>query len=81
MEMTAYLELVRAAVLSCELPNHLHPFSERILDLFQNGLVSAETFRIYFHMCNSTYYTFTECILDAIESATVISSTTTEWQF
>ena len=81
MEMTAYLELVRAAVLSCELPNNLHPFSERLLDLFQNGLVSEDTFRIYFHMPNSTYYTFTECILNSIQSAAVVSSPTTEWQF
>lgn len=81
MEMTAYLELVRAAVLSCELPNNLHPYSERVLDLFQNGLVSEGTFRFYFHMWNSTYYTFTECILDTIESATVIPSPITERQF
>ena len=77
MEMTAYLELVRAAVLSCELPNNLHPFSERVLDMFQNGLVSEGTFRFYFHMWNSTYYTFTECVLDSIESATVTLPPTT----
>ena len=81
MEMTLYLELVRAAVLSCELPNNLHPLSERVLDLFQNGLVSEHTFRFYFHMWDSTYYSFTECILDSVETATAISSPTAESQF
>jgi hypothetical protein len=45
------------------LPDHMHWFSQAILDYYVSGTISTGEFMRWFHMPNSDYLAASECIV------------------
>lgn len=48
-------------------PDHLHWFSQMILDYYLSGTISTQEFMRWFHMPNSDYLTVSECIVGRLD--------------
>lgn len=53
-------------IASC-MPDHLHWFSQQILDYYVGGRISTGEFLRWFHMPNSDYLTSSECIVQLLD--------------
>ena len=51
------------------LPPRLHWFSRQVYDLYRSGEMNTAEFRRWFHMPNSDYLAYTECIVEAVAAA------------
>lgn len=55
-----------AEIADC-MPDHLHWFSQQILDYYLNGRISTGEFLRWFHMPNSDYLRPGECIAHLLD--------------
>lgn len=60
-----------AHVNACLPPGHLHSFSRMVLDLYLDGRMPTAEFRRWFHMPNSGYLPYSDCIAQIIDPAYV----------
>jgi hypothetical protein len=51
---------------SC-LPPHLHSFSRQVLEIYLMGHMSTAEFRRWFHMPNSDYLMYGDCIAQKVD--------------
>jgi hypothetical protein len=49
------------------MPDHIHWFSQLILDYYLTGKISTQEFMRWFHMPNSDYLTISECIVSHLD--------------
>jgi hypothetical protein len=49
------------------MPDHIHWFSQVILDYYLSGTISTQEFMRWFHMPNSEYLTISECIVARLD--------------
>ena len=49
------------------LPQHLHSFSRQVLEIYLMGHMTTQEFRRWFHMPNSDYLPFSDCIAQKVD--------------
>ena len=49
------------------LPPRLHPFSRQVLEIYLMGRMPTSEFRRWFHMPNSDYLQFSDCIAQKVD--------------
>lgn len=56
-----------ARVNACLPPGRMHRFSGEVLDLYLKGRMPTSEFRRWFHMPNSTYLPYSDCIAQIVD--------------